>query len=664
MVPDFLTPRRAVAAVLIVTLVGAVGFTGILTDDGTDRKEKIGANASEQMAALGGIEATVTTVVRKGEQTNRTTWELQRRPTTGNIRLQARSAVSGPDVIVSNGTYRWSYNSGNDTVQRTDATELDAAQTNRGERIERLFRHATSDNDSATSSVSSQTPGISPLPAVPDPPQSAPTAADDRNTSATYIVTYDGTSTVDGREVHVLHIQSENDTAQQRYSNLSQTLWVDSEWYVPLQYRTTWRENGQQTNVTVRYSNVSFNPGFDANTFQFEMPEDAALVSPTLGLNATEQLHEIDGISATLTTRITGFDFNGSSVANGGGYRMTQRIAIQPGTGKRRATVVNTSTPNSSIGADLVVSNGTVTWTYNRAENNVTVIDSPLTASIEQEGERIERLFARLDLTRPSPDTAMRSLPDLGVAPISSTVGASGFASSEPTSTGDSDEQYGVQFDGVDQVDGRPAYILSIDPLGSDAAPSILKNYSRTMWIDAETFLPLNQRTTFVSDGDRVTSATTYSNITINPGLNASHFEFEPPANATVIDQDISLGNTHSTRSAVVTNSSLPVPDPSLPDGFTFDSGRTSTTEYAESVILTYTNTTSRLTVDIYEFNETNGSFNTTGEPVQIGDHNGTVARTGMYRSVSWSCEGLEYGVSGSAISKTTLVDIAESIDC
>lgn len=664
MVPDFLTPRRAVAAVLVVSLVGAVGLTGILTDEGTDREAKIGANASEQVAALDGIEATVTTVVTKGKQTNRTTWQLQRRPTTDNVRLQARSAVSGPDVIVANGTYRWSYNSGNDTVWRTDASGMDPTQTNRGERIERLFRHAKSNDERTETQSSLQTPGVSPLPAVPEPPRTTPTATADRNTSGTYTVSYDGTSTVDGREVHVLHVQSQNDTGQQQYSSFSQTLWIDSEWFVPLQYRTTWRENGQQTNVTVRYSNVSFNPGFDANTFQFEMPENAALVSPTLGLNATEQLQEIDGISATLTSRITGFGFNDSSVANGGGYRMTQRIAMQPGTGKRRATVVNTSTPNSSFGADLVVSNGTVTWTYNRAENNVTVLDSPLTASIEQEGERIERLFTRLNLTRPSPDTAMRSLPDLGVAPISSTVGASGFASSEPTATSDSDERYGVEFDGVDQVDGRPAYVLSIDPLGSDDASSILKNYSQTLWIDAETFLPLNQRTTFVSDGDLIESETTYSNITINPGLNASDFEFEPPANATVIDQDLSIGDTYATRSAVTANTSLPVPDPSLPADFTFDSGRTSNTEYAESVILTYTNATSQLTVDVYEFNETNGSFNTTGEPIQIGDSNATFSQTGMYRSVSWSCDGLEYGVSGKAISKATLVDVAKSIDC
>src|SRR6056297_51452 len=92
---DSLTPRRVIVALLIVTIVGALALVGVLSDDGVDQDSRIGANASEQVAALDGIEATVTTVVTHGEQTNRTTWQLQRQPTTGNIRLQARSAVSG-----------------------------------------------------------------------------------------------------------------------------------------------------------------------------------------------------------------------------------------------------------------------------------------------------------------------------------------------------------------------------------------------------------------------------------------------------------------------------------------------------------------------------------------------------------------------------------------
>jgi hypothetical protein len=71
--------------------------------------------------------------------------------------------------------------------------------------------------------------------------------------------------------------------------------------------------------------------------------------------------------------------------------------------------------------------------------------------------------------------------------------------------------------------------------------------------------------------------------------------------------------------------------------------------------------------VTVSEFNQSlggNGSTNTTGETVEVGNRTGTYRQSGLSRSVSWSCDGLEYDVSGEAVSKSILVEIARSIEC
>jgi len=650
-------PRRVLVAGAVVAVVAAAAILGVLSTSQQSAKP-VGANASDRVAAIDGVEATVRTTIRRGNRTNQTLRRVKMRPNDGKVRSESvGDPTAGPELVVSNGSITWRYDRDNGTVRRTNATTQKLLQ---GGRIEQLFRQAQ------VNETSRSTPeqGISPLPAVPrggqTPSQPRVSVAD---VNGTYNVEYEGTDTVDDRRVYVLHITAEGNGATD-YRNFSQRLWIDAEWYMPLKYRTTWVADEETVETSVRYSNVSFNPGLSSGSFTFEMPEDAALVTPDLGTDASDRLDALNSISATNTMRLTGLDINGTSLENDT-YRTVQRVRTRFETGEQRLEMLSSTDRYSSAGADLFVSNGTVTWVYDRTANNVTILRGDTTGNIERRGERIERLFAQLNRTRATPADEPVTIPNPGLSPTPGLDGSGRVAASPPTSD---QSRYGVSFGGVETVDGRPAYVLEIAAIDTNGtASSSLRNYSQTMWLDTEYFFPLKQRSQFESGNDTITSVTTYTNVSVNLEFDDELFEFEPPANATVSVPELSLGQNYEQRSAIEVNATVPVPDPPVPQDFQLSRGRTSSTEFAERVSLIYTNETSQLQVTVYEFNQSfggNGPYNTTGETVELGNRTGTYTQSGLYQSVSWSCNELEYSISGQAVSKSLLVEIARSIEC
>ena len=650
-------PRRVLVAGAVVAVVAAAAILGVLSTSQQSAKP-VGANASDRVAAIDGVEATVRTTIRRGNRTNQTLRRVKMRPNDGKVRSESvGDPTAGPELVVSNGSITWRYDRDNGTVRRTDAT---TQQLVPGDRIEQLFRQAQANETSR----STPEQGISPLPAVPrggqTPSQPRVSVAD---VNGTYNVEYEGTDTVDDRRVYVLHITAEGNGATD-YRNFSQRLWIDAEWYMPLKYRTTWVADEETVETSVQYSNVSFNPGLSSDNFTFEMPEDAALVTPDLGTDASDRLDALNSISATNTMRLTGLDINGTSLENDT-YRTVQRVRTRFETGEQRLEMLSSTDRYSSAGADLFVSNGTVTWVYDRTANNVTILRGDTTGNIERRGERIERLFAQLNRTRATPADEPVTIPNPGLSPTPGLDGSGRVAASPPTSD---QSRYGVSFGGVETVDGRPAYVLEIAAIDTNGtASSSLRNYSQTMWLDTEYFFPLKQRSQFESGNDTITSVTTYTNVSVNPEFDDELFEFEPPADATVSEPELSLGQNYEQRSAIEVNATVPVPEPSVPQDFQLSRGRTSSTEFAERVSLIYTNETSQLQVTVYEFNQSfggNGPYNTTGETVELGNRTGTYTQSGLYQSVSWSCNELEYSISGQAVSKSLLVEIARSIEC
>jgi len=659
-------PSTTTVAVIVGVLAVAagVGAVGLLTT-GSEASPPVGHNASERYAELDGVTATVETTVERGGESNRTVRDVAMRPSAGQVRLKPTGdAATNDTVVVANGSTKWSYDPDTRLVSRTDAGAFSDRLQTRGERIERLFHRAVG-SDGTDSSPSDRTPGVSPLPAVPHAPDTPEAPATNRS-DGQFAVTYDGTGTVAGREVHVLHLRPREGAE----TNVTQTLWIDTEWFAPLKYRTEWVDDGESVTTTVEYRDVTFEPGLSQARFEYEPPETAAVVTPDLGVNAADRIRSIDGLTATLHRRITGVGSLASNDTADEPVETVQRVQAVPGTGKQRVQVLESYT-NESESTDLRVTNGSVSWQYNRATNNVTRLR---VTNAGQQYERIEQLFARLNRDRPTSDDGDTTGPSPGLSPMPGTgpIGGSGLTTPQLPAG-----QFGISLERAAQVDGRTTYVLQIEP-ESEGNQSRLQNYTQTLWIDAATFFPVKQYTAFGTDEGRFSVTVTYRNLSFTDGFEPGTFTFEPPADANVTETN-PLGESYDSPEETVENASFPAAEPTVPPGFEFTSGQTTETEVTELLILSYRNETSRLFVTASVTNESalpenltaaNGTEpNGTGddarddERIQVG--NRTVRYSaGLSKSVSWSCGEVEYSVGGSFVSKPLLIEVAESMPC
>ena len=193
-------PRGVLIAGAVFGVVAAGAIFGILVTS-QQSVEPVGTNASERVAAIDGVEATVTTTIVRGNSTNRTVRRVKIRPSDGKVRSESAGAsAAGPELVVSNGSTTWRYDSDRGTVRRTDTP---TRQTVEGDSIEQLFRQAQADETGESTTDWS----VSPLPAVPpgrETPSQPPASVTDPN--GTYNVSYEGTGTVDDRRVHILQI--------------------------------------------------------------------------------------------------------------------------------------------------------------------------------------------------------------------------------------------------------------------------------------------------------------------------------------------------------------------------------------------------------------------------------------------------------------------------
>lgn len=77
-------------------------------------------------------------------------------------------------------------------------------------------------------------------------------------------VVFEGTETLDGRSTAVFSITPPDDAAA---TQPKRRVWVDAKQVVPRRIESTWTEDGQQVNETIRFENVSLGaPATDAGT--------------------------------------------------------------------------------------------------------------------------------------------------------------------------------------------------------------------------------------------------------------------------------------------------------------------------------------------------------------------------------------------------------------
>lgn len=367
------------------------------------------------------------------------------------------------------------------------------------------------------------------------------------------------------------------------------------------------------------------------------------------GENISERYNSLDGVVGAVRTTTTRGDETNTTV---------RLVKTRPGTAMRYVRQIN----GTGQGPDVVVSNGSATWRYDRNENTVTRLNSPYTTAVDR-GASIERLFARLDRTQTTPVERDVSTATPGVAPVPQVPQGRGVV---PVGRNATHEQFGVSYEGYDTVAGRETYVLRV-ATGKNASERA-GNFTQTLWIDTEHYFLLGRRIEGTIDGERFVASMRYLNVTFDPGLSDDAFRFAPPPGATVQSVTTPSMRTYDSVAALQADAELVVPRPAVPRYFAFSVGRRAVLERSRLVSIRYVNDTSTITVTT--FNRTLGSLyddtdnRTAGVTVQVGDHEGIYRTFGLSKSISWSCAGHGYAVSGSGITRELLLRVAVSIEC
>lgn len=374
----------------------------------------------------------------------------------------------------------------------------------------------------------------------------------------------------------------------------------------------------------------------------------------TVGQNASDRLTSMDGFNATVEQTFTGRNRTGNA---------TLRLSARPGTGMFREVMVS-----SDGTGGLTVSNGSTQWTYDRQNNTVTVISTDATEPrYVRQGERIERLFARLNVSRAAVGERKQVSPEAPVIrlPVDSPRQQS-TTSRANASTGN----VTLVYNGTATVSGRETYVLELRSRSPPSADTrSLTNFSQRLYVETEWFLPVRTETSYELDGDRLRTTRVLSNISVNPGLDDSLFTFTPPENATVASLLPELDTSvYPDRTALAANTTLPVPEPDLPGSFSLDSARLTTGE-VRSLSLSYVNDTAALSVSVTPRadrpNATlNGTNRSAGSALTVNGQNATYNRFATTRLVRWSCAGHQYSVGGQGVPRDLVVRVAESVEC
>jgi outer membrane lipoprotein-sorting protein len=369
---------------------------------------------------------------------------------------------------------------------------------------------------------------------------------------------------------------------------------------------------------------------------------------PPSAETAEERYRSIDTVRASVVTVVEN---------ETGTTRRRAELIRRPTAGERwRRTVA----PTADRG-DLTVSNGTVTWLYDESEGNVTRIDGAgFEGANGTYAEYLGRLFAAVDGGGDGDDGSG----SVGVSPLP--VVPSTPSAPPATATNGTVGQFSVSYEGTTAVGNRTAYVLELTPPGD--ADGEFATLNQTLYLDTEHLYPLRQRMAYRYEGNVTQYTVTHRNVSFGGDVSPGRFTFDPPANATIEDVALPDSTTYDSLDALREDASMAVPSPDVPDGFSFESGRRTVSSEQNYTLLslTYSNGTGTVSVSKYNRTDLYNGTGSGGESIRLDGRNATYNEFGTARTVGWVCAdaGRRYTVSTTLVPKSTLLDVAASIDC
>lgn len=216
-------------------------------------------------------------------------------------------------------------------------------------------------------------------------------------------------------------------------------------------------------------------------------------------------------------------------------------------------------------------------------------------------------------------------------------------------------EAHDVIYNGTDTVDGQETHEVTLVPAEPDETPGAQRI---TMWLDTEELFPVRMET--VNEEYDMRNTVRFENVSVDPGIPDERFTFDPPADAELREVETPDVSEYDSREELADATDRPLPAPGLPDGFEFEQGTVIESDEYASTTIQYGDGDDTLTVSLSTGSDVapNGD-----ETVQVGNRTAHYAEYGEFRSVSWACEDVLYGIH-SEVDRSTLLDVASSIEC
>lgn len=253
--------RRWLLVAGLLVLVGLSGCSG-LSGDGPELPD--GEEAVERFSSVGVYNVTQITETTVDNETRTTRIEQTLRPATGE-RYQVARQNGTRTVSVSNNTTTWVYRPDREEVTRIIQDD------------ERPQRVGTEQLRALVDSLETEDPegAIAPI-----APLFGATSADEGGlltetnfTDEPMRTQYQGVETVAGRETYVVQLESAPDANR----TISQTLYYDVEYFVPLRTEYELTTGDRQIEGEMNTQRTEFSPTVDDSVFEFDPPANATV---------------------------------------------------------------------------------------------------------------------------------------------------------------------------------------------------------------------------------------------------------------------------------------------------------------------------------------------------------------------------------------------------
>lgn len=293
---------RVLVVVSLVVLAGCSALPGLGDSEDATSGASVpdGDVAASSYATIGNVTGTLHVETVRGNVSRTASFRFAADVGTRSVRQRVTAGShSEGNLFVSNDDVYWRYNASRDVAAKyphgpgTFTSTFGTRNQSFGEFLQSAFEAASSDGDGTVSNLPNV--GVGPAPTVSVRTANDAGGTDDDSSGADgddfatanvseYTVSYDGTTTVNGRDAHVLVVQPASGNASSTISNRTITYHVDAETLFPLKITRTATVEGDAWRHVMTFTNLEYGPDLPADTYTYEPNASTQVVDYTTGV--------------------------------------------------------------------------------------------------------------------------------------------------------------------------------------------------------------------------------------------------------------------------------------------------------------------------------------------------------------------------------------------